>query len=333
MSNDVVTQVTSASDDGYVTTNFTWWPNVVNTRAGNHWSNPVSAENAWFRFQNVQIRQGANIVAATLTVVGSSGSLVPGAKVDTIVYGEASDYALTIAGTADYDSRFRTVASTQWDIDTVWVHGTSYTSPDIGSLVQEVVQRPGWVPGNALQLFWQNDTCVTASFAQCYAFDGAASSAAILTVTVEITAAWSDGLIGVENRTSQFSQVLSDVATAMEHHPAKDDPFSIVTLEMTATKILSDVATGSENRISLVSKPLLDVIFTADSVSRSFTKALADGISVAVSLSTDAFVWTITHLVSTTWSLVSKLSHTWTNRSSASTSWTKTTGHKAIEED
>lgn len=46
----------------------------------------------------------------------------------------------------------RTTAGIDWDFNTTWVAGTRYSSPDVSSVVQEIVNRAGWAASNQIDV-------------------------------------------------------------------------------------------------------------------------------------------------------------------------------------
>ena len=70
------------------------------------------------------------------------------------IQGQAADRPATFSSsTGDISSRLRTTASVGWvppPWPTVQVHGPGQRTPDISSIVREIVARPGWSAGNAL---------------------------------------------------------------------------------------------------------------------------------------------------------------------------------------
>jgi hypothetical protein len=70
------------------------------------------------------------------------------------IQGQAADSPATFSSsTGDISSRLRTTANVGWvppPWPTVQVHGPDQRTPDISSIVREIVARPGWSAGNAL---------------------------------------------------------------------------------------------------------------------------------------------------------------------------------------
>jgi hypothetical protein len=100
------------------------------------------------RFTPVTIPQGATITTAYLTFRANMTAATPGGG---RIYGQAADNPPTFTTFGEYDSRVWTSANVHWT-PAAWVIDTNYTSPDIKTVIQEIVNRPGWASGNALVL-------------------------------------------------------------------------------------------------------------------------------------------------------------------------------------
>ncbi len=102
-----------------------------------------------FRFQNVNIPAGATIQSATLELT-SYGTGTTSFSVN--VYAEDQDNPTAFSSSFyNVSNRTRTSAYTAWNTGTTsFVNGVSFSSPDIASVIQEVISRPGWASGNSL---------------------------------------------------------------------------------------------------------------------------------------------------------------------------------------
>jgi hypothetical protein len=108
------------------------------------------------RFTNIVIPQGAVIVNAYLSFYAYSSS---GTVVRTKISAEDVDNPSTFADdAAAFDSRYatHTSAMVEWDSISAWSSGVWYNSVNISSVVQEVVNRGGWVSGNSIVIFWED---------------------------------------------------------------------------------------------------------------------------------------------------------------------------------
>ena len=142
------------------------------------------------RFQNVTIPQGATVVTAYLTFTcgGSDSSTV----VNSVIIGEDTDNAAAFSDLANYQSRRGTIvggandnnitsASVNWNSIPAWTLDTEYSSPEIKTIIQEIVNRSGWASGNALVLFWDdhagNSTQSSNTRRRAYSYDGSTTKA------------------------------------------------------------------------------------------------------------------------------------------------------------
>ena len=111
-----------------------------------------------FRFSGVTIPQGATIFTAVL-VVEPESSGVDDARV--VISAEDVDDAVNFVTDADVVSRIRTETTVDWTQDGVAVGGSS---PDISAIVKEVIDRAGWVSGNALVVFMDGKSDLNKQF-------------------------------------------------------------------------------------------------------------------------------------------------------------------------
>ena len=135
------------------------------------------------RFTNVTIPKGATIVSAYLTLRSSQS--MAGTVVNTRISAEDVDNPPTFADDkAAFDARWanRTTARVDWDAIPAWTSGTDYNSPEIKTVIQEIVNRAGWASGNAIVIFWEDfeyrsthDTNYCAR--RGYSYDGSATYA------------------------------------------------------------------------------------------------------------------------------------------------------------
>lgn len=133
------------------------------------------------RFTGMDIPQGANITSANIqftcdeTNSGSASLTIKGHDVD-------NSSAFTTA-TNNVSSRTTTTASVSWnpaDWNTVGEAGSAQMTPDLSSVVQEIVNRSGYSSNSALSFIITGAGERTAE-----SYDGSSASAALLTVTYE----------------------------------------------------------------------------------------------------------------------------------------------------
>jgi hypothetical protein len=104
---------------------------------------------AGLRFQNLPIPQGSEIDSAYIVVHSHEGKTAEDVARITIV-GQASDNAATFDLQSLITDRPETQASLLWEVAEDWELWQPYRTPDLSQIIEEIVARPGWAPGNAL---------------------------------------------------------------------------------------------------------------------------------------------------------------------------------------
>ncbi|MBN1184359.1 MAG: T9SS type A sorting domain-containing protein [Bacteroidales bacterium] len=113
----------------------------------------MNTVNLGLRFQNVTIPKGATIDSAYLILCSHEArEAILDAALITIK-GEASDSAMTYdVDTFLITDRTKTTATVTWADSTAWGLYTYHKSADISSIIQEIIDRPGWNTGNPISL-------------------------------------------------------------------------------------------------------------------------------------------------------------------------------------
>ncbi|KKM21764.1 hypothetical protein LCGC14_1632140 [marine sediment metagenome] len=109
---------------------------------------------SWLQFTDIAIPRAAKIISAVITYKARLSD--SGATCRMRIYGEATANA-TFPGTwADYHPKPKTTAYTPWN-PPAFVAETEYTTPNIGAVVQEIIDLPAWVSGYSLVILpWEN---------------------------------------------------------------------------------------------------------------------------------------------------------------------------------
>jgi hypothetical protein len=138
---------------------------------------------AGLRFLNLTIPVGSIITTAYLTIKAN------GAGAGTVCYGRISaekednpGVFTAVAGT--FDTRFanHTTARVDWDAIPAWTGNVDYVSPEIKTVIQEIIDRAGWASGNALVIFLEDfdDRSTDGAFRTWYSYDLSATYCAKL---------------------------------------------------------------------------------------------------------------------------------------------------------
>jgi hypothetical protein len=138
-------------------------------------------EEGGVRFIEVTIPRGAQILTANVTF--QSYDNTSGTTCNIQIKGEAADDAATFSTLANYNARTRTSEYVNWNAIPAWVINTDYDSPSINAIVQEIINRSGWVSGNHLVLFFANNGSSTNAYRDPKAYDLSTTLCARLTVT------------------------------------------------------------------------------------------------------------------------------------------------------
>lgn len=133
------------------------------------------------RFQNATIPAGATINSAVVRFTAEENDANPTTG-NMIIYCQDADNASTFnTGANNISSRSRTTASTNWSNPTSWIKNQTYNTPDFSQAVQEVVDRGGWVSGNAVAVII--DANSTLGDRDGWSYNGNAGAAPELRIT------------------------------------------------------------------------------------------------------------------------------------------------------
>lgn len=140
------------------------------------------------RFRGIQIPNGSTILSAYIKFVAFPDYLNTNTGCKLSIYGEAADNASSFGNEADYNGRTLTTANTSWDSTTTpalttWVAESTYQTPSLTSIVQEIVNRGGWTAGNTMNFRIKDNGSSSAGVRSCYSFDGSSGKAPILYIT------------------------------------------------------------------------------------------------------------------------------------------------------
>ncbi len=108
------------------------------------------------RFQGVPIPRGKTIKTARLHFISASDNTKTVLR--SRIRGVAADSTTPFSTMEDYNSKLAntTSAVVTWDNVPGVDYFVSLVSPEIKSIIQEIVNRPGWQYGNNLTLFWED---------------------------------------------------------------------------------------------------------------------------------------------------------------------------------
>jgi hypothetical protein len=142
-------QIAATADDGYsYNAGTTFVTDALSLGRGSESQQRL----VWLRFVNVLVPHGLRVVSAKTSLYATDDDAdTP----ELTIYGNASDDAVAPTDAAERRALVKTAASVDWDPGAV-TEETWYDSPDIKSVIQEIVDRPDWKSGQSIQILVEN---------------------------------------------------------------------------------------------------------------------------------------------------------------------------------
>lgn len=169
--------IATGADDGQYRSGGTFFNNNnITTVIGNS----GAAMRCFFRFQNVTIPAGATITAASIRFIATANQ--SSTTCSLVARGELDTNPAAVSSGADGNARTKTSASVSWN-EPAWTTGNSYSTPDIATIIQEIIDQGGWSSGNAMQLFVEDNASTSTAFRSPRSYDGSTTDCARLDIT------------------------------------------------------------------------------------------------------------------------------------------------------
>jgi hypothetical protein len=153
--------------------------------------NPTTDEQViGVRFLGIPLDPGAAVVNAYVEIevdkVDKEGSQAP---VNLIIEGELAPDAAAFEDVANnITDRPTTTAKVKWSIPEWTEQDAKFQSPDVSSIIEEIVAQEGWASGNAIVLIFRDDKDnPSTGLREAESFDGEASAAPMLHLAAEFT--------------------------------------------------------------------------------------------------------------------------------------------------
>ncbi|MFH1423357.1 MAG: hypothetical protein ABIG29_00125 [Candidatus Nealsonbacteria bacterium] len=163
----VTSTISSGTDDIRVYWNGSIWiPGLSKTGLSvGYYSSGLQKSGTGLLFKGLQVPQGVKVISANFTYTAETSYSL--GEANSVITGQAADSANTFGTLTDYKARRGTVVGGSSDANLTKARilynnigpqtsGTRYASPDIASIIQEIVLRSGWMPGNNIALFWDD---------------------------------------------------------------------------------------------------------------------------------------------------------------------------------
>lgn len=185
MATDVSYQIDSSSDDVENTTS-----DSKQSTSGNVISLGYDGSNkqaVGLRFTGIQIPKDATISNAYLEFTAYDNQ---SSSVSYVIYGEDASNPSTYSNSRKANNLSTIATTVNWNSVESWTQNVSYRSPDISSIIGDLVGASGWVKGNSISLIVKIPG--TSGTRNAHSFDSDAAKAPRLV----ITASSSSGAIG-----------------------------------------------------------------------------------------------------------------------------------------
>ena len=148
---------------------------------GNEWSDAGESENIGMRFLNVAVPKDATISSATISFVART--TLAANTVNMTILGEQNANPATFSTEDDFTGRTPTAATVPWNAVPAWTLGTTYTSPEIKTIVQEIVNLADWVSGHNLVIKANNNASSMGAFRRAFSYEIDPTKDPLLSVT------------------------------------------------------------------------------------------------------------------------------------------------------
>lgn len=195
------------------------------------------------RFQNLQIPAGATITKAYLDLATGNGDNEK-SEAKVRIYGHDIDNSPTFTNNERFRNRHRTGSNVRWrDISRWRNYGEKHRSPDLREVIQEIVGRGGWNPGQALTLLLREDK----GQRPLLSYDGDAAAAPLLHVE------WDCGVIISPTQPTITLDVASstDVYLGAFAYQGFDADSDVLTVSNTGSATLNFTVSGMTTWVNL----------------------------------------------------------------------------------
>ncbi|MDP5031477.1 PilC/PilY family type IV pilus protein [Paraglaciecola sp.] len=180
---EIITSISQGSDDAFeISSSVTVGANTLKLSES---TTPVTVG---IRYQNLNIPRGATITSAFVRFTSNNYNV---ASTEFTISGELVGNASEFSNTAsNITSRAKTANSVLWNTDNDWpVSNETISTPDITSIIQEIVDQSTWCGGNALSLLIEGVGSSSSSARQAKAYEEGSGLSPQLVITYDDTTA------------------------------------------------------------------------------------------------------------------------------------------------
>jgi hypothetical protein len=184
----VTATINAIGDDATYDPLVDWYYDSISTILG-YISYPQNFTSGYV-FEGLNVAKSTSITSAKVTfITNASESDTP---VNLKIYAEAADTTSAFSSKTNFSSRYTngTTAVVPWADVGAWTANNSYDTPEIKTVIQEIVNRAGWVSGNNLTIYVGFDTGCLGRRDAYGRYSGNTSYLPVLSVTIPSTTVW-----------------------------------------------------------------------------------------------------------------------------------------------
>ena len=171
-------QVGASEDDGvWVDGKSIWANNATAESLGGNWNGGTLRN--FYRFTAVSV-PSSSVSSAVITLRATRNDTVTPCIVALSAIAE--DSASAPSSYSDAISRTLTSSASSWTLGS-WSSGSDYTSTDLATAIQEVIDRAGWASGNAIVVVASDNGSSSSATRTWRTYDGSSTLAPKLAIT------------------------------------------------------------------------------------------------------------------------------------------------------
>jgi len=179
---DVDETIAATEDDTY--RYVTFWVNNVNPRLGDYGDGGGGDRAGSWRYASVTIPDGATISVAYLTLTSSSNA--SGTVCNLLIMADDSATPIAPVDHASFVAKVRTTAQPAWNGVGAWTTNSTYNTPSLVSVVEELMASFSYAGGAAMQFIIEPNGCDALAHRRPY--DYTSDSTKVTTLHIEYSA-------------------------------------------------------------------------------------------------------------------------------------------------
>lgn len=295
-------QTAANGDDGnsYDTNQFTASGNTATI------GNTYTGFDLFARFPNVTVAQGSTITAANISYL--SAHTVTGSAPITKIHLNKSTNAVAPTNRTEFNALTLSTAYTNWTMPNV-NNDAWYDSPDIASVVQEIVNQGSWASGNAMMLLHKNNGSSSNYYRNVRTYEFGSTSGPKLVITYSSgtqynkTVTANVSVVGSIARNVNKAISASVVASSAIARATNKTVSANVTISSNVQKLIQksiDTSVGilsDVSRATICNKILSTTINASASVTKVVDKVIIASVSIASNISRSIAKSTLSSIV------------------------------------